>query len=77
MTRDQNKFISLKKGKSGSVVFGNDSTVKVLGKGVVNLRNEKVKATNVYLVECLKNNILSVSKMCDQGYTLIFNSQKY
>ena len=47
MTGDQNKFISLKKGKSGSVSFGNDSFVKILGKGVLNLGSEKVKASNV------------------------------
>ena len=41
MAREQNKFISLKKGKSGSVAFGNDSSIKILGKGVVNLGSEK------------------------------------
>ena len=76
ITGEQNKFISLKKGKSGSVGFGNDSSVKILGKCVVNLGSEKVKATNVLLVEDLKHNILSVNKMCDQGYNLIFNSRK-
>ena len=39
-------------------------------------RNEKVKAANVLLAEDLKHNLLSVSKMCDQGYNLIFNSWK-
>ena len=67
MTREQNKFISLNKGKSGSVAFGNDSSVKILVKGVVNLGSEKVEATNFLLVEYLKHNILSVNKMCDQG----------
>ena len=62
MTGDQNKIISLKKGKSGSVAFGNDSYVKILGKGVVNLGNEKVKAANVLLVEYLKNNLLQCQK---------------
>ena len=76
MTGDQNKFINLKKGKNGSVAFGNDSCVKILGKVVVNLGSEKVKATNVLLIEYLKHNLLSVSKMCDQGYNIIFNSQK-
>ena len=76
ITGNKYKFISLKKGKSGSVAFGNDSSIKILGKGVVNLENEKVKATNVLLVEDLKHNLLSVNKMCDQGYTLIFNSRK-
>jgi hypothetical protein len=28
------------------------------------------------LVEDLKHNLLSVSKICDQGYTLTFDSQK-
>ena len=75
MIGDQNKFISLKKGKSGSVAFGNDSFVKILGKGLVNLGSENIKVENVFLFEDLKHNILSVSKMCGQGYTLIFNSQ--
>jgi hypothetical protein len=76
MTRDQNKFISLKKGKSGSVAFGNDSSIKILGKGVVSLGSENVKATNVLLVEYLKHNLLSVSKICDQGYNLKFDSRR-
>jgi hypothetical protein len=28
------------------------------------------------LIEDLKHNLLSVGKMCDQGYNLIFNSRK-
>ena len=43
MIGDQHKFVNLKKRKSGSVAFGNDSTVKILGKGVVNLVNKKLK----------------------------------
>jgi hypothetical protein len=66
MTGDKKKFISLKKGKIGSVSFGNDSSVKILGKGVVSLGSEKVKEKNVLLVEYLKHNLLSVSKICDQ-----------
>ena len=76
MTGDQNKFISLKKRKSGSVAFGNDSTVKILGKGVVNLGNTKLKVEGVLLIEDLKHNLLSVGKLCDQGYNLRFNSRK-
>ena len=75
MTRDQNKFISLKKGKSGSVALGNDSTVKLLGQGVVNLGNKKLKVEGVLLIEYLKHNLLSVGKMCDQGHNLRFNSR--
>jgi hypothetical protein len=50
MTRDQNEFISLKKRKSGSIALGNESTVKILGKGVVNLGNTKMKRRR-YLVD--------------------------
>ena len=66
MTGDQNNLISLKKRKSGSVALGNDSTIKMLGKGVVNLRNKKLKVEGVLLIEYLKHNLLGVGKMCDQ-----------
>ena len=75
MTRDKNKFISLKKGKSGSVALGNDSTVKILGKGVVNLGNKQLKVEGLLSIEYLKHNLLSVGNMWDQGYNLRFNSK--
>jgi hypothetical protein len=75
MTEDQDKFISLKR-KGGNVAFGDDSSAKIIGEGVVELGRKNVKAKNVLLVEDLKHNLLSVSKMCDQGYTLMFDSWK-
>jgi hypothetical protein len=75
MTGDQDKFISWKR-KGGNVAFGDDSSAKILGEGVVELGRKNVKAKNVLLVEDLKHNLLSVSKMCDQGYTLTFDSRK-
>jgi hypothetical protein len=75
MTEDQDKFISWKR-KGGNVAFGDDSSAKILGKGVVELGRKNVKAKNVLLVEDMKHNLLSVSKMCDQGYTLTFDSRK-
>jgi hypothetical protein len=75
MTRDQDKFINLKR-KGGNVAFGDDSSAKILGEGVVELGRKNVKEKNVLLVEDLKHNLLSVSKMCDQGYTLTFDSLK-
>jgi hypothetical protein len=75
MTGDQRKFVSLKK-KGGNVAFGDESSTKILGKGIVKLGTENVKAEKVLLVEDLKHNLLSVNKMCDQGYTLTFNSRK-
>jgi hypothetical protein len=75
MTEDQDKFISLKR-KGGNVAFGDESSARILGKGVVDLGSKNVKAKNVLLVEDLNNNLLSVSKMCDQAYTLMFDSRK-
>jgi hypothetical protein len=72
---DQDKFIILKR-KGGNVAFGDDSSAKILGEGVVELGRKNVKEKNVLLVEYLKHNLLSVSKMCDQGYTLTFDSRK-
>jgi hypothetical protein len=75
MTGDQDKFIRLKR-KGGNVAFGDDSSSKILGEGVVELGRKNVKSKNVLLVEDLNHNLLSVSKMCDQGYTLTFDSRK-
>jgi hypothetical protein len=75
MTEDQRKFVSLKK-KGGNVAFRDESYTKIFGKGTVNLGCENVKAIKVLLLEYLKHNILSVNKICDQGYTLMFDSQK-
>jgi prepilin-type processing-associated H-X9-DG protein len=73
VTEDQDKFTSLKR-KGGNVAFGDGSSAKILGEAVVELGRKNVKAKNVLLVEDLNHNILSVSKMCDQGYTLTFDS---
>jgi hypothetical protein len=75
MIGDQDNFIILKR-KGGNVTFGDDSSTKILGEGVVELERKNVKANNVLLVEDLKHNLFSVSKMCDQGYTLTFDSRK-
>jgi hypothetical protein len=75
MTGDQIKFVILKK-RGGNVAFGDDSSTKILGKGTVNLGSENVKVGKVLLVEDLKHNLLSVNKICDQGCTLTFDSQK-
>jgi hypothetical protein len=75
MIKDQSKFVILKK-KGGNVEFGDDSSTKILGKETVNLGSENVKAGKFLLVEYLKHNLLSVNKICDQGYTLMFDSRK-
>ena len=64
-------FIKLKKEKSEDVYFGNDGTAKIMGKGTVTLKGNATMQ-NVLYVEGLKDDLLSVGKMCDANYNLIF-----
>ena len=74
MTGDSSKFITLKDNK-GKVTFGDSLSSKIIGKGTV-VVNNKIKAENVFLVENLKPNILSVFQACNQGRICIFDSKK-
>ena len=61
MTGDKGKFVSLNK-KEGNVSSGSGST-KIFGKGTVTVINGKGKAQNAFLVNGLKQNLLSVSQI--------------
>jgi hypothetical protein len=65
MNGEKNRFVTLNKEKEGYVMFGNDNSTKIIGKGTVNLGDKDVVAGNVLLVENMKHNLLSVSQMCD------------
>jgi hypothetical protein len=73
MTCDMDIFVTLKKERDGSVSFDNDNSSKIIGNGTIKLRSKDVMAENILLVENMKHNLLSVSQMCDQGHTLLFN----
>ena len=70
------KFLTLKKEIYGSVLFGNDNSTRIIGKGTVNIGSKDSMVENVLLVEDMKHNLLSVSQMCDQGQSLVFDSKK-
>ena len=76
MTWDKGKLLDLKREKEGGVYFGDDGYAKIIGKCFVNLGDEKAKEENVLLIENMKHNLLSVSQICDQGYSLTFDSNK-
>ena len=76
MTGDREKFLTLQKERNGSVSFGNENSMKIIGEGTVQIENKKEKTQNVLLVEDIKHNLLSVSQMCDQGHKVTSNSQK-
>jgi hypothetical protein len=76
MTGDRDNFLTLRKERDGPVSFKNDDLAKIIGKGTIIIGNKNTKAENVLLVEYMKNNLLSVIQMCDQGHKVTFDSQK-
>jgi hypothetical protein len=76
MTGDKDKFLTLQKEKNGPVSFRNDNSSKIIREGTVRVGKKNEKEQNVLLVEDMKQNLLSVSQMCDQGHKLTFDSKK-
>jgi hypothetical protein len=77
MMGDKSKSLSLKKNKSRSVNFGNDALGKTIGKGLASLSNGRSKDQDVLFVDGLKNNHISVSKICDRGREVTFTAKNY
>jgi hypothetical protein len=60
---------------SSDITLGNDSLVKVQGKGTVPIltkQNVKKDIKNVYHVPDLKHNLLSVGQLIEHGYKVLF-----
>lgn len=74
MTSDWSKFLSLEEYDGGVVYFGNDAPCMVKGRGSISL-NGKSSANNVYWVERLRHNLLSVAQLNDNGLTLEFKKE--
>jgi hypothetical protein len=71
----KSKFLTLSENKPGNVTFGNDVPRKIKGKGMVSLSNGKGNAQDVFFVDGLKHNLLSVSQVCDKGCEVVFTSK--
>ena len=66
MSGDKNNFLSLKNFKGGNVAFGNGKSGEIQGIGKVgSMDNHAIE--NVYYVNDLQHNLLSVSQICDKG----------
>ena len=73
MTGDESLFQELDKKKSGNVSFGDNSKGVIRGIGTIS-NNSHTHIKNVFLVENLKFNLLSISQLCDKGYSVCFES---
>jgi GAG-pre-integrase domain len=71
MTGNKINFKTLQPIDGGIVTFGGNQG-KIIG--IESVENQYIIITNVYLVEGLNFNLLSVSKFCDNGYHITFNS---
>jgi hypothetical protein len=63
MTGERHMFQTLTLKKGGTVGFGGKQKGKIIGTGTVG--NSSPSINNVWLVDCLKHNLLSISQFCD------------
>ena len=73
MTGDSNLLSNIEKCSGPKISFGNSSKGKIVGKGKVTHGN--IKLNDVFLVENLDYNLISISQLCDSGH--IVNFQKH
>ena len=68
-------FSEIKERCNGSITLGDKGKCKILGVGKIG-KNPSKTIDNVYLVEGLKFNLLSVSQLCDKVNEVIFDKEK-
>jgi hypothetical protein len=75
MTGEKRMFTSYVKNKDSqdSIIFGDGNQGKVKGLGKIAISSEHT-ISNVFLVESLGYNLLSVSQLCNMGYNCLFTN---
>ena len=71
MTRNKGLFKTLFEGKIDTVTFGDGSKFVIRGIGTVNILGLPV-FEDVWYVDGLKENLLSISRICDNGLNVLF-----
>ena len=64
MTGDRSNFLSLTSFDGGIVELENDKSGKIIGVGKIG-KSLSHSIDNVYLVDGLQHNLLSISQLCD------------
>lgn len=75
MTGDKSEFFKLDKYDGGLGMFGDDTGAKICGIGSISF-DGKHNTDDVYYVNGLRHNLLSVSHMCSKGYKLVFDDER-
>jgi len=68
-------FLTLTMKEGGNVKFGGNQSGKIIGTGTI--RNASISINNVWLVDGLKHNLLSISQFCDNGYDVLFDKTSF
>ena len=74
MIGDMNKFVDFKSQDGGIFKFGNNAAFQVKGIGSITF-DGKTNTENVYFVDGLKHNLLSVGQLVDKSYQLQFTKK--
>ena len=72
MTSDKEQFITLETKEGGSVIFGDNNKGYIIGVDKIQIIRTFIK--NVLYVKGLKHNLFSISKLCDKGYKVSFET---
>ena len=56
--------------EGGNVKFGGNQSSKIIGTGTIG--NSFISINNVWLIDGLEHNLLSISQFCDNGYNVMF-----
>ena len=63
-------LLTLTMNEGGNVKFGGNQSCKIICTGTIG--NSSISINNVWLVDGLEHNILSISQFCDNGYDMMF-----
>ncbi|GKE19518.1 hypothetical protein Tco_1427095, partial [Tanacetum coccineum] len=77
MCGDKIFFVEMKEVVDGRVAFGDESKVRVKGRGTVyfsyNVKETRIE--DVYYVPAMKSNIISLGKLMEKGYSIYMKVQ--
>jgi len=63
-------FLNLAMKEGGNMKFGGNQSDKIIGTRTIG--NSSISINNVWLVDGLEHNLLSISQFCDNGYDVMF-----
>jgi len=75
MTGEKSNFLSLTASDGGSVAFGNGKFGTIVGISEID-ESPSHPIDNVYLVDGLQHNLLSVSQLCDKDNLVVFSPKQ-